>query len=124
MLHQVTYPLLHTLNVSVLLLEVAGLADEVDVEPSAVRLRRCSRILHSHNSAFCAGANLTFRPGRFPPSSVPPWCAICLGVLLALLSHAADVSAPVVSVRVVWGHRPDCFDGVARILPATAVACN
>ena len=33
-----TYPLLHTLSVSAMLLEVAGLAEEVDVEPSAVRI--------------------------------------------------------------------------------------
>jgi hypothetical protein len=36
---QVTFPLLHTLNVSSLLLGVPALADEVDVEPSAARVR-------------------------------------------------------------------------------------
>ena len=34
---QVTLPLLHTLSVTALLLEVPALADEVDIESSAVR---------------------------------------------------------------------------------------
>ena len=53
---QVTYPLRLTLSVSAMLLDIATLADEVDVEPSAVRAAPLRIVLAGVCDGGCAGA--------------------------------------------------------------------